>query len=71
MSDTPDGPLGEFVLLADDTPWLSQTLMGGSVPTANEHRNGVYADAEWSPQSTIRKFRMVRHAARGKGGSSE
>jgi hypothetical protein len=49
---------------AENTIWLSQTLIGElfgvSVPTINEHLKGIYADGELTPGPTIRKFRIVR-----------
>lgn len=47
-----------------ETLWLSQALIaelfGRSVPTINEHLQGLYEDGELDPGATIRKFRIVR-----------
>lgn len=47
-----------------DTLWLTQALIAElfdvTVPTANEHLKGIYADGEVPAEGTIRKFRIVR-----------
>ncbi len=48
----------------DETIWLSQKLMAAlfdvDVRTINEHLKNIYAQQELSPESTIRKFRIVQ-----------
>jgi hypothetical protein len=52
----------------DRTLWLSQAqiaeLFQVSVPTVNEHLKGIYAEAELSPERTLRSFRIVRREGR-------
>lgn len=46
------------------TIWLTQRLIAElfqvTVPTVNEHLEGIYADGEAAPEATIRKFRIVQ-----------
>ena len=48
----------------DETIWLSQKLMAAlfdvDVRTVNEHLKNIYAQHELSPETTIRKFRIVQ-----------
>jgi len=50
--------------LHDGTVWLTQKLLADlyqvSVPTVNEHLQGIYEDGELRPEATIRKFRIVQ-----------
>jgi hypothetical protein len=59
-----DGSLNLQVRLEGETVWLTQRLIGElyqvSVPTVNEHLANIYDEAEISPESTIRKFRIVQ-----------
>jgi len=47
-----------------ETVWLSQRviaeLLQVTVPTINGHIKNIYAEGELAPESTIRKFRIVR-----------
>lgn len=48
----------------DETIWLSQKLMAAlfdvDVRTVNEHLKNVYEQREVTPETTIRKFRIVQ-----------
>ena len=48
----------------DESVWLSQklmaTLFNADVRTINEHLKNIYAQGEVTPESTIRKFRIVQ-----------
>lgn len=48
----------------DETIWLSQKLMASlfdvDVRTVNEHLKNVYEQREVTPETTIRKFRIVQ-----------
>ncbi|PLS23801.1 virulence RhuM family protein [Bifidobacterium imperatoris] len=52
------------VTYEDETFWMPQKQMAElfavSVPTINEHLKNIYETAELQPDSTIRKFRIVR-----------
>ena len=62
QSSDMDAPLN--VRLEGESVWLSQRqiseLYDVSVPTINEHINNLYDDDELSPESTIRKFRVIQ-----------
>lgn len=64
LYQTEDGKTRLEVRLVDGTLWLSQRLIAElfqvSVPTVNEHLNGIYEERELAPEATIRKFRIVR-----------
>lgn len=59
-----DGASTVRVRLDGNTVWLTQRLMadlyGVTVPTVNEHLQGIYADGELRTDSTIRNFRIVQ-----------
>ena len=61
---TEDGRSRIQVQLQDGTVWLSQKLLAElyqvSVRTISEHIINIYDDHEQSPESTIRKFRIVQ-----------
>lgn len=61
---TEDGHTRLEVRLEDESVWLSQKLMAElfqrDVRTINEHIKNVYEEEELSPDSTIRKFRIVQ-----------
>lgn len=48
----------------NETIWLTQALISElfqvTVPTVNEHLKGIFAEGEVAPETTIRKFRIVR-----------
>jgi hypothetical protein len=50
--------------LENETVWLTQKLMADlfqkDVRTINEHIQNIYEEGELSPDSTIRKFRIVQ-----------
>ena len=53
------------VIIANDTIWATQksmaSLFGKGVPTINEHLKEIYSSKELTPDSTIRKFRIVQN----------
>lgn len=59
-----DGTTQINVQFEQDTVWLTQSqmaeLFGKDVRTINEHLKNIYASEELKPDSTIRKFRIVR-----------
>ncbi|MBI5665807.1 MAG: virulence RhuM family protein, partial [Nitrospirae bacterium] len=59
-----DGKIRLEVRLQDETVWLSQKLMAElfqkDVRTINEHIINIYEEGELAPESTVRKFRIVR-----------
>ena len=59
-----DGGLNLQVRLDGPTVWLPQKLIAElfqvTVPTVNEHLANIYDESELSPESTIRKFRIVQ-----------
>ena len=61
---TEDGQTRLEVRLEDETVWLSQRLMSElfqkDVRTISEHVKNIYEELELSPDSTIRKFRIVQ-----------
>ncbi len=61
---TEDGLTRIQVRLQDGTVWLSQRLLAElyqvSVRTISEHIINIYSDHEQSPETTIRKFRIVQ-----------
>lgn len=64
LYQTSDGRTRVECRFVEDSLWLSQALMSElfqvTVPTINEHLRTIFADGELQPQSTIRKFRIVR-----------
>lgn len=64
LYQTEDGRTRVECRFADETLWLSQTLIAElfqkDVRTINEHLQNIYEEGEIDPQATIRKFRMVR-----------
>jgi len=60
-----DGSLKTQVTLQHDTVWLTQKQMADlfnkDVRTINEHIQNIFLENELLEQSTIRKFRIVRH----------
>ncbi|MCX5689118.1 MAG: virulence RhuM family protein, partial [Planctomycetota bacterium] len=61
---SPDGTSRIHVRLDQETLWLSQRqladLFQKSVPTINEHIQGIFAEGELPPEATIRKYRIVQ-----------
>ena len=61
---TQDGKTRVECRFEEGTLWLNQGLMAElyqkDVRTINEHLKNIYAEGELSPESTIRKFRIVR-----------
>lgn len=61
---TEDGRTRIEVRLKDESVWLNQKLMAElfqkDVRTINEHIQNIYTERELSPDSTIRKFRIVQ-----------
>ena len=61
---TEDGRTRIEVRLENETVWLTQKLMAElfqkDVRTINEHIQNIYEEGELSPESTIRKFRIVQ-----------
>ncbi|MDZ7725573.1 MAG: RhuM family protein [candidate division KSB1 bacterium] len=61
---TPDNQTEIRVQFEEDTIWLSQLqmaeLFNKDVRTINEHIKNIYKTEELMPDSTIRKFRIVR-----------
>ncbi|MDR9375151.1 MAG: RhuM family protein, partial [Schleiferiaceae bacterium] len=60
----PQGQVKVEVYYEDETFWLSQKrmaeLFGKDVRTVNEHLKNIFETEELSPDSTIRKFRIVQ-----------
>lgn len=65
---TEDGKSRVECRFENETIWLSQKLMADlfevEVPTVNEHLKTLYESGEIAPESTIRKFRIVRQEGR-------
>lgn len=61
---TEDGKVRIEVRFEDETVWLSQRLLSElfqkDVRTINEHITNIYEENELSPESTVRKFRIVQ-----------
>lgn len=61
---TDDSNVTIDVIVDQETIWASQKsiaqLFGKSVSTINEHLKQIYSTEELSPESTIRKFRIVQ-----------
>jgi len=61
---TEDGQTRIECRFENETIWLSQALMAElfdrNVRTINEHLTNIYEEHELDPESTIRKFRIVR-----------
>jgi hypothetical protein len=61
---TEDGQSRIQVRLQDGTVWLSQRLLAElyqvAVHTISEHISTIYSDHEFTPEATIRKFRIVQ-----------
>jgi hypothetical protein len=61
---TEDGRTRIEVRLENETVWLTQKLMADlfqkDVRTINEHIQNIHEEGELSPDSTIRKFRIVQ-----------
>lgn len=59
-----DGQIRVECRLVEGALWLTQKLIAElfqvSVPTVNEHLKTIYSDKELSPETTIRKFRIVQ-----------
>lgn len=57
---SPDGTSRIHVRLDQETLWLSQRqlaeLFQKSVPTINEHIQGIFVEGELPPEATIRKY---------------
>lgn len=64
LYETEDGRARVECRFVEDSLWLTQALMAGlfqvKVPTINEHLKTLYADGEIQPESTMRKFLIVR-----------
>jgi len=64
LYQTEDGQTRIEVRLENETVWLTQKLMADlfqkDVRTINEHIQNIYEEGELSPDSTIRKFRIVQ-----------
>jgi hypothetical protein len=64
LYQTEDGRTRIEVRLQDETVWLTQKLMAElfqkDLRTINEHIQNIYEEGELSPDSTIRKFRIVQ-----------
>lgn len=62
---TDDSNVTIDVIVDQETIWASQKsiaqLFGKSVSTINEHLKQIYSTEELSPESTIRKFRIVQN----------
>jgi hypothetical protein len=62
---TPNGDVRLDVLVLNETIWLTQKsmseLFGVVKSTISEHLNNVYENKELTKNSTVRKFRTVRH----------
>lgn len=62
---TDDNNVTIDVIVDQETIWASQKsiaqLFGKSVSTINEHLKQIYSTEELSPESTIRKFRIVQN----------
>jgi len=61
---TEDGQTRIECRFENETIWLSQALVAElfdrNVRTVNEHLTNIYEEHELNPESTIRKFRIVR-----------
>ena len=64
LYNTEDGQVHLDVRLQDENLWLSQRqladLFERSVKTINEHLQNIYEEGELTPETTIRKFRIVQ-----------
>ena len=64
LYETEDGCTRVECRFLEDSLWLSQARIAEryavSVKTANEHRVNIFAQGELTPETTIRKFRIVR-----------
>ena len=64
LYQTEDGQTRIECRFENESIWLTQALMAElflvSVPTVNEHLKGIFAEGELAPETTIRKFRIVR-----------
>ena len=64
LYETDDGKSRVECRFQDETIWLSQALMAElfakNVRTINEHLKNLYEEGELAPETTIRKFRIVR-----------
>ena len=64
LYQTEDGQTRVQCRFENETLWLTQALIAElfqiSVPTVNEHLKGIFEERELEPDSTIRKFRIVR-----------
>lgn len=62
---TDDSNVTIDVIVDQETIWASQKsiaqLFGKSISTINEHLKQIYSTEELSPESTIRKFRIVQN----------
>jgi hypothetical protein len=64
LYETEDGRARVECRFVGDSLWLTQVLMAElfqvKVPTINEHLKTLYAEGELQPETTIRKFLIVR-----------
>lgn len=64
LYETDDGRTRVECRFVEDSLWLTQALMAElfqvKVPTINEHLKTLYVEGEIQPESTIRKFLIVR-----------
>ena len=64
LYQTEDGQKRVQCRFKNETVWLTQKLMGElfqkDVRTINEHIQNVFTEGELSPESVIRKCRIVR-----------
>jgi hypothetical protein len=64
LYETEDGRSRVECRFVEDSLWLTQALMAElfqvKVPTINEHLKTLYAEGEIQPETTIRKFLIVR-----------
>ncbi|MBF0097272.1 MAG: virulence RhuM family protein [Magnetococcales bacterium] len=64
LYETEDGRVRVECRFVEETLWLSQALLAAlfqkDIRTINEHLLNLFEDGELAPESTIRKFRIVR-----------
>ncbi|MBF0311692.1 MAG: virulence RhuM family protein, partial [Magnetococcales bacterium] len=64
LYETEDGRTRVECRFVEETLWLSQALMADlfqkDIRTISEHLMNLFEEGELTPESTIRKFRIVR-----------
>ena len=64
LNSSADGKVMANVLFANDTFWLTQSVMselfGGKTPAVSKHLKNIYESKELIPEATVSKMEIVQ-----------